>query len=104
MLYRSPMLGIDIVEVLADGSPVAGEPALVFFLGIDTTTVTVQSGTYIYNIDADRMLFWKQGKLFDLIEYSIPEDATALEISYRLTPYDSEADPRIYTLTARRAG
>jgi hypothetical protein len=104
VLYRSPMLSIDIVNVLADGKPVAAEPSLVLFVGIDTTTVTVQSGTYIYNIDADRMLFWKQGELLDLIEFSIPEDASVLEIRYRLLPYDSDPNPRVYSLTARRVG
>jgi hypothetical protein len=104
VLYSSPMLGIDVVNVLADGKPVAAEPSLVLFVGIDTTTVTVQSATFVYNIDADRMLFWKNGKLFDLIEYSIPEDATVLEIRYRRVLYEGDPHPRIYTLTARRAG
>lgn len=104
VLYRSPMLSIDVVNVLADGKPVAAEPSLVLFVGIDTTTITVQSGTYVYNIDADRMLFCKQGKLFDLIEFSIPESTEELVIRYRLVPYDGEPDSRVYTLTARRVG
>jgi hypothetical protein len=106
VLYRNPMLGIDVVEVLADGRSVAAEPSLVLFVGIDTTTVTVQSGTYIYNIRPDQMLFLKRSKPSDvnIVEFSIPEGVKTLEIRYRLVPHDSDPEPRIYTLTARRVG
>ncbi len=105
-LFRNPMLGIDVVEILADGGPVAAEPSFVLFVGIDTTTVTVQSGTYIYDIHPNQMLFWKLPKQSDptLVEYSIPENTEVLEIRYRLVTDDSDPDPRVYTLTARRPG
>lgn len=105
-LYRNPILGIDVVEVLADGRSIAAKPSLVLFVGVDITSVTVQSATYIYNISLDHLLFWKRPMPSDLslVEYSIPEDTELLEIKYRLVPYDSDPEPRIYTLTARRVG
>src|SRR3546814_748095 len=59
-LYRNPILGIDVVEVLADGRSIAAKPSSVLFVGVDITSVTVQSVTYIYNISLDHLLFWKR--------------------------------------------
>src|SRR3546814_20044751 len=56
-LFRS---GIDVVEVLADGRSIAAKPSSVLFVGVDITSVTVQSVTYIYNISLDHFLFWKR--------------------------------------------
>jgi hypothetical protein len=105
-LYRNPMLATDVLEVLADGRPVSAKPASILFAGMDVTPVTVQSGTYIYTFDLDRTLFWKGSKQWDraFVEYAIPENAEVLKIIYRLVPYKSDPEPRIYTLTARRAG
>jgi hypothetical protein len=105
-LYVSEMWGLEIVEILADGRPVVGKPSYIDFDDPNIGPVTVQSGTYIYNIRLGRMLFGKLEKPFDfsLVEYSIPDNAEVLQIKYRLVPYDSDPDPRIYTVTARRVG
>ncbi len=102
-IYRNPMLAIDVLEVLADGRPVAAVPSLVLFVGIDTSAVTVHSGIYIYTIHLDRLLFLKQPNQW-FVEYSIPEATEVLVIRYRLVRYDGDPEPRVYTLTARRAG
>src|SRR3546814_18743444 len=74
-----------VVEVLADGRSIAAKPSSVLFVGVDITSVTVQSVTYIYNISLDHLLFWKRPMPSDLslVEYSIPEDTELLEIKYR---------------------
>jgi hypothetical protein len=105
-LYTSEMWGIDIVEILADGRPVAGNPSYIMFDDPNTGPIAVHSGAYLYNINLNHMLFGKLSKPFDysLVEYSIPKATEVLVIRYRLVPYDGDPDPRVYTLTARRVG
>jgi len=105
-LYVSEIWGIEIVEILVDGQPVSGKPSYVLLDDPNIRPITVQSGTYIYNVGLSHMLFGKfsQPLDYDLVEYRIPNDAKELEIRYRLVPYDSDPDPHIYTLKARRVG
>jgi hypothetical protein len=105
-LYVSQMWGLEIVEILADGRPVVGKPSYIMIDDPHIGPVTVQSGTYIYNIHLGQLLFGKLEKPFDysLVEYSIPDNAEVLEIKYRLVPYDGDPAPRVCTLTARRVG
>jgi hypothetical protein len=105
-LYISDTWGIDVVEILADGRSVAGKPSYIMFDDPNIGPVTVRSGTFVYSINLSHMLFGKLSKPFsyDLVEYKIPENTKVLVIRYRLVPYDSNPDPRVYTLTARRIG
>ena len=105
-LYVNATWGLEIVEILADGIAVAGERSYALFDDPGIGPVTVQSGTYIYNIHRGQMFFGKLSKPFDytLFEYSLPEDVAELVIRYRLVPHDSNPEPRVYTMTARRAG
>ena len=103
-LYGWAVWGVDIVEILADGQPVAGRPSYRLLDDPGIYPITVQSGTYIYIIDLDDLFFGKWSKLdYSLVEYSIPEDATSLEVRYRLIPYDGTPSERVYTVKAVRA-
>src|SRR3546814_6920778 len=85
ILYRNPILGIDVVEVLADGRSIAAKPSSVLFVGVDITSVTVQSVTYIYNISLDHLLFWKRPMPSDLSlrsEEHTSELPSLMRISY----------------------
>lgn len=106
ILYRNPMVAIELLEVLADDRRVAAKPAIVPIAGVDASTVTVQSAKHFYNVDLRRPHLSILAGSPDLkfAVYLIPEDTEILVIRYRLVPYDSDPDPRIYTLTARRIG
>lgn len=109
-LYVSEIWGIQILEILADGFPVVGEPYYGLLDDPNIGPVTVQSGTFIYTIFFGQLLFGKWSKdSYSLVEYSLPEDVKSLEIIYRLVPYesspeDSTPDPHIYILKANRLG
>lgn len=103
-LYADPIWGIEIVEIFADGRPVAGKPSYVLLDDPNTRPVTVHSSTYIYNLVLSQMLFGKLMPLdYDLVEYDIPDDAASLVIRYRLVRYNSVPDQRVYTLKASRS-
>ncbi|WP_420345620.1 hypothetical protein [Pelagibius sp.] len=103
-LYGWAVWGVDIVEILADGQPVAGKPSYMLLDDPGIYPITVQSGSYIYTIDLDDLFFGKRSPLgYSLVEYSISEDATSLEIRYRLIPYDGTPSERVYTVKAVRA-
>jgi len=103
-LYADPIWGIEIVEIFADGRPVAGKPSYRLLDDPNTRPVTVHSSTYIYNLVLSQMLFGKLMPLdYDLVEYDIPDDAAPLVIRYRLVRYNSVPDQRVYTLEASRS-
>jgi len=106
ILYRNPMLAIELLGVLADDRRLAAKPAIVPIAGVDASTVTVQSAKHFYNVDLRRPHLSILAGSPDLkfVVYLISEDTDVLVIRYRLVPYDSNPDPRIYTLTARRIG
>ncbi|WP_299621673.1 hypothetical protein [Pelagibius sp.] len=106
VLYQERMWAIKVVEVLADGEPVAGKPALVLFLAVNSRPWTVRSNHFVYDVDITRMLF---GDLspdggYSLIEYKVPEDVEVLEIKYRFVHHDNTPDERMHILKAYRAG
>ncbi|WP_193367034.1 hypothetical protein [Pelagibius marinus] len=107
VLYVDPIWAIEVVEILADGRLVAGKPSYVLLDYLNVEPVTAQGGTFIYKVRSDSLLFGQftpDGLGYSLVEYSVPEDAKVLEIRYRLVPHESDPEPRIYTLTARRVG
>lgn len=102
-LHIDPIWGIELVEILADGRPVAGKPSYVMLDDLNIRPITVQSRTYVYMVNLSRMLFGELSPLgYDLVEYEIPDDAASLVIRYRLTRYDSVPDQRVYTVKASR--
>lgn len=109
-LYVSEIWGIQILEIVADGFPVVGIPYPALLDDPNIGPVTVQSGTFIYTISLDHLIFGKWSKLYySLVEYSIPEDVKSLKIIYRLVPHESPPDestpdPHIYILSANRIG
>lgn len=105
-LYANSMLAIDVVEVEADGRPVAAQPSMVLFAGIDTSTRVIAGDYYVYVTGLSDMLFWRTSSTGEpeLIEYQIPADAEKVEITYRLIDGDGHPQPQTYRLTASRGG
>ncbi|HIP78610.1 MAG TPA: hypothetical protein EYH07_09150 [Kiloniellaceae bacterium] len=106
VLYQERMWAIKVVEVLADGEPVVGEPAFVLFLAINSRPRTVRSDHFVYDVDITRMFF---GDLspdgeYSLVEYKVPEDVEVLEIKYHFVHHDNTPDERVHILKAYRAG
>ena len=105
-LYANSMLAIDVVEVEADGRPVAARPSMVLFVGIDTSTRVIAGDYYVYETGLADMLFWRTSLTGEpnLIEYLIPAEAEKVEITYRLIDGDGHPRPQTYRLMASRNG
>ena len=105
-LYANSMLAIDVVEVEADGRPVAAQPSMVLFAGIDSSTRVIAGDYYVYETGLSDMLFWRTSSTGEpnLIEYPIPADAEKVEITYRLIDADGHRLPQTYRLTSSRRG
>jgi len=103
-IYQNPMVGIQIIDILADGEPVVARPSLTLFPYINVWPRTVRSDHYIYEVSPEFLIFIGVSPDGDLIQYSIPDDVRSLEIKYRFGYYEGVLDQRVHILKAFRGG
>ena len=104
-LYEDSKWALKILDVLSDGKSIVGKPSFEFFDDVNVDSRRVGSEYYVYKVKFDSMIFGdlsSDGE-YSLIVYSIPVDASELEINYQFVSSDGKKGPQVYKLKAFRA-